>query len=148
MRIPQDSQAGRRSFELEMEQRRAQETGQPWTQMRRGWFVGEETFGQELLAQMGGKMGEHHYGMERSQSAEDKAVRIVREELAKAGWTEEQLALRPKGDPVKVMTAMRVRQETTMTLKWISQRLHMGAWTHLNKRLYEQRKVEEGNIGS
>jgi hypothetical protein len=23
-----------------------------------------------------------------------------------------------------------------VTLKWISQRLQMGAWTHLNKRLY------------
>jgi len=35
--------------------------------------------------------------------------------------------------------AIRLRAETTMTLKWISQRLQMGAWTHLNKRLYEQR---------
>ena len=39
-------------------------------------------------------------------------------------------------------TAARLRQETTMTLKWISQRLEMGAWTHLNRRLYEQRQSE------
>ena len=63
------------------------------------------------------------------------------EELARAGWTVEDLALRPKGDPIKVATAVRLRRETTMTLKWISQRLDMGAWTHLNKRLYEQRKA-------
>ena len=36
----------------------------------------------------------------------------------------------------------RLRQETTMTLKWIAVRLGMGAWTHLNRRLYEQRQVE------
>jgi hypothetical protein len=29
-----------------------------------------------------------------------------------------------------------------MTLKWIAERLQMGAWTHLNKRLYEQRKAD------
>jgi plasmid replication initiation protein len=111
-----------------------------WKAIRRGWCFGEETFRHELLAQMGGQMGEHHYGMERWESAEDKAARIVQEELVKAGWTEQELAARPKGDPVKVITAARVRQETTMTLKWISQRLHMGAWTHVNKRLYEYRR--------
>lgn len=82
--------------------------------------------------------------MERWKSAEQKAGRIVREVLAKAGWTEDELGRRPKGDPVKVAAAARLRQETTVTLKWISARLQMGAWTHLNKRLYEQRKSEEG----
>jgi hypothetical protein len=67
---------------------------------------------------------------------------IVEEELARAGWTEEELRQRPKGDPIKVAAAARLRRETTMTLKWISQRLEMGAWTHLNRRLYEQRRSE------
>ena len=57
--------------------------------------------------------------------------------------TEEELPARPKGDPVKLAVARRLRQETTVTLKWISQRLAMGAWTHLNRRLYQQRKFEE-----
>jgi hypothetical protein len=140
MGIPQDSPAGRQRFEQSMEERRHQEQGLECKAIRRGWCFGEEAFRQELLAQMDGQMGEHHYGLERWESAEDKAARIVREELAKAGCTEDELAVRPKGDPVKVLTAARVHQETTMTLKWISQRLHMGAWTHLNKRLYEQRR--------
>ena len=29
-----------------------------------------------------------------------------------------------------------------MTLEWITGRLQMGAWTQLNKRLYEQRQKE------
>jgi hypothetical protein len=29
-----------------------------------------------------------------------------------------------------------------VTLKWITQRLAMGAWTHLNRRLYEQRRAD------
>ncbi len=140
MGIPQDSPAGREQFEQRMEQRRQQETAEEWRAIRRGWCLGEEAFRQELLAQMDGQMGEHHYGIERRESAEEKAACIVREELAKAGWTEAELGTRPKGDAVKVAVATRLRRETTVTLKWISERLGMGAWTHLNKRLYEQRK--------
>jgi hypothetical protein len=77
-------------------------------------------------------------------SSYGKAQRVVREELKKAGWEVEELARRPKGDPVKVAVAKRLRRETTMTLKWISQHLRMGAWTHLNKRLYEERKANTG----
>ena len=143
MGIPQDSAAGRGQFEQRMEERRRQESGGDWQAVREGWCLGEETFRQELLAQMGGQMGEHHYGAERAESVEDKAGRIVAEELKRAGWTEAELPLRPKGDPVKLAVAARLRQETTVTLKWITQRLAMGAWTHLNRRLYEQRRAEE-----
>ncbi|MBI4661350.1 MAG: hypothetical protein HY735_21210 [Verrucomicrobia bacterium] len=34
-------------------------------------------------------------------------------------------------------------EETAMTLKWIAQRLKMGAGTHFNKGLYEHRKKTE-----
>ena len=139
MGIPQDSAAGRQQFERRMEARRGEATGAEWQAIRRGWCLGEESFRQELLAQMEGRMGEHHYGLERSESSVAKAARVVREALAQAGWTEDELGSRPKGDPVKV--ALRLRQETTVTLKWISARLQMGAWTHLNKRLYDQRKT-------
>jgi hypothetical protein len=88
---------------------------------------------------MDGRMGEHHYGEPRRESAEEKAERIVRTGLGEAGWVEQDLALHNKSDEVKLDLAMRLRQETTMTLKWIAKRLHMGAWTHLNKRLSEQR---------
>jgi REP element-mobilizing transposase RayT len=142
MGIPQDSAAGRRQFELVMEDRRQRDEPGQWQSVKRGWCLGEETFRQELLAQMDGRMGEHHYGIERTESAEQRAARIVSEELARAGWTEGELRQRPKGDPVKLAAAARLRQETTMTLKWISRRLEMGAWTHLNRRLYEQRQSE------
>ncbi len=142
MGIPQDSAAGRAQFELRMEDRRREEGNADWKAVRRGWCLGEETFRQELLAQMSGRVGEHHYGLERAESAEEKAARIVREELARAGWTEEELPQRPKGDPVKLATAVRLREETTMTFKWIAVRLEMGALAHLNRRLYEQRQAE------
>lgn len=41
-----------------------------------------------------------------------------------------------KGDQRKIRIAKRLRAETTMTLKWIAQRLNMGTWTHVANRLY------------
>src|SRR6266511_6485497 len=68
MRIPQDSTAGRRQFELAMEQRRGQETGQEWKGLRRGWYYGDAAFRQQLLEQVQGQAGENHYGQERQES--------------------------------------------------------------------------------
>jgi len=113
MGLPQDSGAARRQFELRMEEQRAPEAGEDSKSVRRGWCLGEESFRQQLLAQMDGRMGEHHYGAERQESAEGKAERLVRDGMKKAGWMEDDL------------------------------RLQMGAWTHLNKRLYEHRKKAE-----
>src|SRR5262249_35229899 len=62
MRIPKDSVAGRRQFQLAMEQRRGTETGQNWRELRRGWLLGEEAFRKELLAQVHEKIGPSHYG--------------------------------------------------------------------------------------
>ena len=128
-------------MELRMEERRTQEAGGDWKAIRRGWCLGDEDFRRELLAQMDGQLGEHHYGEERQASAEAKAEGLVRAALKKARWTEADLRLRRKSDGVKIKLAAQLRQETTMTLKWIAERLAMGAWTHLNKRLYEHRKA-------
>ena len=36
------------------------------------------------------------------------------------------------------MLARRPRQETTMSLKWIAQRLQMGSWTYVSNLLNER----------
>ena len=46
------------------------------------------------------------------------------------------------GDPVKITLARRLRRETTMPLKWICQRLEMGSWKSVNRRLYENRQTK------
>lgn len=48
--------------------------------------------------------------------------------LRKARWTEGDLVERRKGDEGKVQMAARLRGETTMSWKWIAQRLSMGHW--------------------
>jgi hypothetical protein len=53
------------------------------------------------------------------------------------------LAGRRKGDPEKQRIALRLRQETTMTLYWIAQRLLMGTKTHLFHLLYWRNRDEK-----
>jgi len=132
MGIPQDSAAGRRQCELRMEERRGREAGEEeWKRIRRGWCFGEEAFRKELLAQMKGQIGEYHGGEERQELAVNHAERVVREELRRRKWGEEGLAQRRKGDAEKAKIALRLRRETTVTLKWIADRLKMGTWTNV-----------------
>ena len=135
MHIPQDSVAGRRQFGLDMEQRRGSETAQQWKGLERGWCLGDETFRQELLVQAEGKFGANHYAGQRQESSEEKARRILAEELRSLGWRPGEMEKRLKADPDKVRIARRLRGETTVTLKWIADELSMGAWTYLSNNL-------------
>lgn len=127
MRIPKDSAAGGREFERQMEERRRLDQTEAITKMERGWYLGDEEFRGELLAQMEGKMGRHHGGAERRESAEQKAQRILHEELKRRGWDAKELKRRRKGDLGKVQVARRLRKETTMPWQWIATSLIMGA---------------------
>jgi len=145
MRLPRDSAGCRREFERHMEERRRQEGGgEQWAAIRRGWFFGDETLKAELLARASERIGAQNYGAERRESGEAKAERLVREELAKLGWTEAEVAQRRKGDPGKVRIARRLRRETTMTLSWIAARLKMGVWTHVSNLLSSTQRTGAG----
>ena len=64
--------------------------------------------------------------IDRLETAQSKADRIVAQELARLKWTETELAARPKGDGMKLALAARLRQETTLSVKEIAERLHLG----------------------
>ena len=135
-RIPQDSPGGRRALERAVEVRRAAEAGADYGAVRRGWFLGEETFKQALLARASGSLKAHHFGEERAASQQVQAEQVVREELRRRKWTESDLARRAKGDLGKVKIAQRLREETMVTLGWIAERLQMGSVAYVNNRLY------------
>ncbi len=90
-----------------------------------------------MLAELGERAGENHAGPELAESDEQKALRIVEEELRRRRWTREQLTRWRKGDKRKVRIALRLRRETTMTLKWMAEQLAMGTWANVARRLYE-----------
>jgi len=139
--IGEDTPAGRREFERRMEARRAQESdGAEWAPIRQGWCLGGEAFKQEMLGRIEGRLGEHHAGQLRRETAEAKADRIIGEELPRLGWTAADLAQRHKTDPGKVAIGARLRRETTLPIRWIADRLQMGTWKSARTRLQEWKR--------
>ena len=61
----------------------------------------------------------------------EKAERLISDELKVRGWTGQQLQAARKGEPLKVELALKLRAQTTMTLKWIAERLGAGTRGHL-----------------
>ena len=135
LHIPKDSSAGREQLEQYLEIRRAQEDGDEFKAIRRGWCLGDELFRKELLEAAHSRATESHHAATRRETAEEKARRILREELDKLGWAASELTKHAKGDARKVRIAQRLRTETAVTLKWIAAALHMGTWTHVANRL-------------
>jgi hypothetical protein len=81
-------------------------------------------------------------------SAEAKAERIIAEELGRQGWQEADLAARRRNDPVKLELAARLRRETTLTIKAIAARAHLGSSKAANRSLHGyMRGVVQGGAG-
>jgi putative transposase len=134
--IPHESPAGRLEFERRMERRRLEETDEETLKaLRRGWFLGSEAFREELL-EKAEALGTPPTGAMRLETANARAERIVAEELRRVGWAESDLALRRKSDPVKLALAARLRKETTLTIKAIAARVHLGTSKSANARLH------------
>jgi putative transposase len=124
--IRRDDAAGRRRFAEAMEERRRRDEPGQWRSVRRGWFLGGAELKERLLEKMERGVGEHHGGEEKRETEEQKAERIVEEELRRCRWSEADLKQWRKTDVRKVQIAARLRRQTVMTLDWIAQRLQMG----------------------
>jgi hypothetical protein len=107
--------------------------------VKRGWCLGSQEFRQELLAAAAERIGATNYGTERRETEETKAQRLVRGEMDRLGWTDEELRGATKGDKRKVRMAAPLRRETTMRVKWIAARLAMGSWTNVSNLLGVER---------
>ena len=89
-----------------------------------------------MLEEAEGQLGEHHYGELRRETAKAKAQRILTEELGRLGWQEADLASHRRSHPAKLQIAGRLRKETTLTIKQIAARLHLGSPRSASVRLH------------
>ena len=83
---------------------------------------------------MSERRGAQLYWAELQEGEEEKAERLLREELARRKWSGKGLAQRLKTDRRKVRIPLRFRNETTMTMEWIARRLVMGECKHAEER--------------
>jgi hypothetical protein len=139
--IRQDTAGCRQEFERRLEARRKEKADEKAIRgLRRGWYLGSEEFRKQLVQKMEGKLGEGHSGEFRREVAEAKGGRILAEELRRLGWEESELSVRRKSDPNKLALAARLRRETTLSLKAIAERVHLGTSKSANARLHEWMK--------
>jgi REP element-mobilizing transposase RayT len=126
--IAQDTAAGRRAFEKAMENRRLGDNHGEWTDIRRGWCFGSDKFKDRMLEQEKKLLTAIRSGKTSNGIAETKANAIIKEELLRRGWTAADLKRRLKGDPEKLEIALRLRNETTLSIPKIAELLNLGTW--------------------
>jgi len=128
---------GRRAYVAWLEARAANDSGgvdeAAQVALRRGWYLGEETFRDRLLDLLDKTHGVQP--RQRRQAAglgkdhgEKDAARIVRELGPKLGLPAgvQKLAQLRKGDVRKALLAAVLRKRTAVATAWIAQRLAMG----------------------
>jgi hypothetical protein len=74
-----------------------------------------------------------------------KAARMIAEELQRHGWKEQDLVSRRKNDPTKLEIAARLRRETTLSVKEIAARAHLGTSKTANTKLHKHMRGTAAN---
>jgi REP element-mobilizing transposase RayT len=134
--LAQDSR-GRRAYVAWLEVRAANHDGMidedAMQAIRRGWYLGKETFKDRLLKLLDkttakAPSGRSRTGSEIRDHGEKEANRIVRQGMkalgAPSGIT--ALASLPKSDGRKIVLACLLRERTSVSNDWIASRLSMG----------------------
>lgn len=122
-----------------------------WTRIRRGWYLGELSFKDRLLAQMGNLL-EHR----KAESVSGEAVRARTEQAAEQwvqqtlrglGMDDAGLQALPKGADTKRVMAWWLRSQTTLSRRWIAQRLGMGHETRVTLAVRAVSAARRGRLG-
>ena len=116
---------------------RRQELEEQWKPLRRGWYVGGESFGEKLAGYLDGALQgrrrESHSGKAKVAHDEAAARKALKRGLAVLGLSGVELADMPKSAPEKQVLAWWVRRSTTVSLRWLSERLEMGHITRVSQ---------------
>ncbi len=106
-----------------------------WKELRRGWYLGGEGFleklRQKLERAVGGSRRESHSGPARRAHDEKAAEEMLQTGLRRLGIKD--LKQRAKWDREKVALAWWMREGTTVSLRWLSQRLEMGHYSRVSQ---------------
>jgi len=115
------------------------ELDEEWKALRRGWYVGDEGFAEKLEEHlervMKGRRRESHSGEAKAAHDEAAAERELQRALQVLGLNEEVVERTPKGAPEKLVLAWWLRRRTTVSLRWVSERLGMGHYTRVTQAI-------------
>jgi hypothetical protein len=113
-------------------------------ELRRGWYLGEPTFADKLRELIGGKPDRGTEGRDQAAKGHDEshAEDLTKRALGKLGMPVETAALAElrKGDLRKVLVAALVRKNSSVSNRWLADRLVMGHTAGVSRLLGECRK--------
>src|SRR6266496_3213901 len=113
------------------------ELDEEWKALRRGWYVGGEGFvgklQEHLDGLMRGRRRESHSGEAKSAHDEAAAERELERAFRVLGLKDQSVAGLRGSDPEKVVMAWWLRRRTTVSLRWVSERLSMGHYTRVTQ---------------
>jgi len=156
--IHADDTSGRRGYEaylegrvLELGRREGQEAlNEEWSAIRRGWYLGEVGFRERLErlleGTLAGKARESFSGEAREAHDEAAAAALLSRGLAALELGEAELAGLAKGAPVKQVLAWWLRQRTTVSRRWLSERLGMGDASRVTQAVAAVRQASDRTV--
>lgn len=119
------TQAGRKNLEAQ------------WQALRRGWYVGGESFRKTLEERLDQTLPtprrESRSGAAREAHDEAAALGLLQRGLAALELSPSDLAALPKNAPEKQVLAWWLRRRTTVSLRWLGERLEMGHFTRVSQ---------------
>ena len=141
---PNDAAGGEKFIDC-LQTRGAHTDAAELTLLKNSSGVGDAKFRQKLLelASPGAGVDVRHSDLSAATASQaTQANEIIEEELRRLGIAEDELIAKRKGNPDKIDIALRLREQTTVTLTWIADRLRMGTTTHLAHLIYWRRRRE------
>lgn len=125
-----------RVLELGIKARR-KELEAAWARLRRGWYVGGETFRERLLEQVeqkvGAKGGQRPRRTPSQPHDQSRAEQMLVTGLRALGIRSEDLAKLPKGQTEKLVLAWWLYGQTTVHRRWLAEQLRMGYETRISQ---------------
>jgi REP element-mobilizing transposase RayT len=115
------------------------ELDEEWKALRRGWYVGGKGFAEKLQEHlekgMCGRRRESHSGEAKVAHDEAAAERELQRAFRALGLDEGAVERLAKGASEKVALAWWLRRRTTVSLRWVSERLGMGHYTRVTQAI-------------
>jgi REP element-mobilizing transposase RayT len=115
------------------------ELDEEWKALRRGWYVGGKGFVEKLQEHlekgMSGRRRESHSGEAKAAHDEAAAERELQRAFRALGLDDGAVEQLAKGAGEKVVLAWWLRQRTTVSLRWVSERLRMGHYTRVTQAI-------------
>ena len=117
-----------------------------WKALRRGWYAGGESFAGQLRGRieglLAGRRRGSHSGVAKREHGERAAEEWLAAGLAKLGLAAEALHGRRKVTGEKSALSQWLRERTTVSLRWVSERLGVGHCSNARRASRKMRATD------